>query len=541
MRQSDGWRLISPAGPRLLPDRLIKLALGLVLAVGLTYPITGAGRPAQAAGLGAIPAACAAKLDDSPTVYATVQAAVDAAAPGAVVKVAGACLGVHQRAGQSQVLYVDKSLTIRGGYAADDWATADPAGRPTTLDAQHAGRVVYVTGAGTHLTLEGLSLQAGAHAGQGAGIYNGGSTLTVRASRIVDNTAGNEGGGLFNDHGTVTLEQSEVLRNAAAFDGGGIVNWEGTLAIVNGTRVSQNHAGEDGGGLDNDHGPTQVLSSTISFNTAGDEGGGIDSDSDLIVAASTLLRNAAAVDGGGLHQSVAGADTQTTLTLTHSSLIGNLAGNGAGLYVDLGSTVHVSNATFSGNRAAGSGGGIYFGGEHDGDRLEVINATLTGNAADMDGGVSVGGLLPGNGGGIYTEGRAPLRVQNTIIAGNADESVASELHPDVSGAFESLGYNLLGDSAGATGFNGPGDLAGLDPLLLPLGDYGGPTPMHAVRPVSPALDAGVCVLADDQRGAARPGTGTGACDIGAYEPNRYWLYIPVHFTARYYYPEGAGP
>jgi hypothetical protein len=52
-------------------------------------------------------------------------------------------------------------------------------------------------------------------------------------------------------------------------------------------------------------------------------------------------------------------------------------------------------------------------------------------------------------------------------------------------------------------------------MLFPLQDNGGPTETHALRPGSPAIDAGsLDCPPTDQRGEARP---VGACDIGAFE------------------------
>lgn len=46
----------------------------------------------------------------------------------------------------TQVLYLDKSLTIRGGYRTTAWKTPDPVANPTILDAQGQGRAAYITG-----------------------------------------------------------------------------------------------------------------------------------------------------------------------------------------------------------------------------------------------------------------------------------------------------------------------------------------------------------------------------------------------------------
>ncbi len=51
---------------------------------------------------------------------------------------AGVYAGVISRGGTMQAAYVDKSITLRGGYKLADW-TLDPANNPTTLDAQGRG------------------------------------------------------------------------------------------------------------------------------------------------------------------------------------------------------------------------------------------------------------------------------------------------------------------------------------------------------------------------------------------------------------------
>src|SRR5262249_35625804 len=92
---------------------------------------------------------------------------------------------------------------------------------------------------------------------------------------------------------------------------------------------------------------------------------------------------------------------------------------------------------------------------------------------------------------------------------------------DAAGPVGSQGHNLIGVGAGGSGF-GPTDLVGtaalpLDPLLEPLGDYGGPTPTMRPLPWSPALNAGDNADAPetDQRGFDR--LVLGYIDIGAVE------------------------
>ena len=103
--------------------------------------------------------------------------------------------------------------------------------------------------------------------------------------------------------------------------------------------------------------------------------------------------------------------------------------------------------------------------------------------------------------------------------------------PDViGGTFTSQGHNLIGKTDGSSGWVGS-DLTGtiaspLNPLLAPLGNYGGPTQTMALLPGSPAIDAGNNALAVDangnpldydQRGTGFPRIVGGTVDIGAFE------------------------
>jgi predicted outer membrane repeat protein len=169
----------------------------------------------------------------------------------------------------------------------------------------------------------------------------------------------------------------------------------------------------------------------------------------------------------------------------------------------------LTNSTVSGNSAAQNGGGIRAA------AVTLLNDTITNNSAHT-------------GGGVFLADMGTSSVRNTIIAGNfVDHGGAG---PDLSGAFNSDGHNLIGDGTGSTGFtNGTnGDLVGtadkpIDPRLAPLANNGGPTQTHALRAGSPAIDAGdnANAPATDQRGIARPrdgdGNGSRTTDIGAFE------------------------
>jgi hypothetical protein len=86
-------------------------------------------------------------------------------------------------------------------------------------------------------------------------------------------------------------------------------------------------------------------------------------------------------------------------------------------------------------------------------------------------------------------------------------------------------YNLIGDGSGSGISDGSnGNQVGsaavpLDPVLAPLGNYGGPTQTMALLPGSPALGngglAGPGVPTTDQRGLPRPSSGP--IDVGAFQ------------------------
>jgi hypothetical protein len=176
----------------------------------------------------------------------------------------------------------------------------------------------------------------------------------------------------------------------------------------------------------------------------------------------------------------------STLTINNSTLAGNQA-NGSSIGgggIDSYGTLTVNNSTFAYNQANGSsigGGGIISYGTFTGN-----NCTFSLNQANGSGG-----------GGIFNNGT--LNLTNCIICLN---SALTEPDIDNEGSI-SLGNYLLG----------------VNPLLAPLDNYGGPTLTMPPVPGSPAIDTGTDsvtnFLATDQRGMPRK-SGLHV-DIGAVE------------------------
>jgi len=132
----------------------------------------------------------------------------------------------------------------------------------------------------------------------------------------------------------------------------------------------------------------------------------------------------------------------------------------------------------------------------------AANSVLKGAGAGNFGSsssVALGGGVDVGGGKVY--------VRNSILSSNAPSNSAGTLIDN--------GNSISSDATCA--FSAPGSHNITDPMLTPLGAYGGPTLTMALLPGSPAVDAAnpaFCPPAD-QRGVPRP-QGAG-CDIGAVE------------------------
>src|SRR5690606_8435860 len=75
--------------------------------------------------------------------YTTVQAAVDAASAGEIIRISGTCGDFHTTGGPGQLLTLHKNVTLQGGWNSD-FSVYDPLNFPTYLDAGGQGRVVYL-------------------------------------------------------------------------------------------------------------------------------------------------------------------------------------------------------------------------------------------------------------------------------------------------------------------------------------------------------------------------------------------------------------
>jgi uncharacterized repeat protein (TIGR01451 family) len=479
-----------------------------------------------------------------------VQALVDAAAPGETLLLPAGTYLDNVR--------IDKTLTLQGGAAV-----------ATVVDGHGAGPV-FIIGTNVSVSLVNLTLRNGRNcAGSGAGLQNFGE-LRLTNCVVVSNQACVMGGGIFN-RGALTLDHSVVSFNSARDSAAGILN-EGSLVLVS-SLVASNTArpatssGGRGGGIFNSAFATLEASAVMENYCRAlidgpilpylvGEGGGIYTSGQMVLRGSTVANNTGYLGGGIANDGTLiltnctvsgnrghGVRNFGTLSIHTSRVLNNstdainydfgggienfgtgmvlnclIGGNSAGddLYFGRGggianlafdarvASLFVSNTTLSANSAEGDG---YGGGIYNTREITLANCTVTANRGFQ-------------GGGAWSAGTTRLR--SSLIGGNFSPAGSGA---DVLGPFDSLGFNFIQDTNPAVITNLTAqNIYGLDPLLGPLQNNGGPTLTHALLPGSPAIDRGHCSgLTADQRGVTRPhdvpalANAADGCDIGAYE------------------------
>lgn len=266
--------------------------------------------------------------------FASVQAAIDAAAPRDIVEIAA---GTYVA---SVVLPPRKPLTLRG---------AGPA--VTVLDGNGALAVLTV-----------LSPNASPIAIENLGIRNGETGIDVRSNvrleisdcAVSDNTGG--GGIRMLNPFRVTVTRCTVSGNSGGSIGG-ISMLSGTLTIIDSTITGNAGTAYFGvGGVDGRLGTLTVIDSTISDNASGGSAGGIRSDGKLTVMGSTISGNTSVDEGGGIYL----GPIKGRVLISNSTVGGNGAGaDGGGIFADSHRRLILDHATVAGNAAAGRGGGVF--------------------------------------------------------------------------------------------------------------------------------------------------------------------------------------
>ncbi|PYI87624.1 MAG: hypothetical protein DME26_05625 [Verrucomicrobia bacterium] len=326
-------------------------------------------------------------------------------------------------------------------------------------------------------------------AGRGGAVYQEGGSLAITGSTYLANSAMGSnaffcnytcssptpafGGVLYVASGELTIDNARFISNTArgAIGFGGAIYSGGMTSIRNSTFASN-----------------QALTSGVQ---AEGRGGALYVTTLMSIGACAFADNAAVGGPGSNAIYSTGILSVANSVLDHNRAIGGTGG------------ASLLRAPQRGGD--GNGGGFWATGP-----LTLIHCTLSANSAIGGAGGRFGDTAPdgaSNGGGIYSGGSSTL-VRNTIIANSLSGS-------NCFGVITDGGGNISSD--GSCNFSAPGSLNNTDPLLGPLGDYGGPTPTLPLLAGSPAIDRAISTFCTgtDQRGVVRP-IGAG-CDIGAFE------------------------
>jgi predicted outer membrane repeat protein len=398
-------------------------------------------------------------------------------------------------------------------------------------------RSLIILGAGSsQTTIDGNGLYTNDRAVEVLSSINN-SSITFQGLTIQDGnattmlTTGAMGGGIYASlgneagaSGSLTLQDVLFKRNSAQGEGAGggglyLEGWSQSSFTLLNVIVSDNSVESDsyvGAGLQLESGDY-------------DQGSPYSS---LVIQDSSIKNNRAIPLTSG-NPWGGGIDVRHgLLTVIRSTMANNLADNGGAISVaGAFSRCDLINSTLSGNQANLNGGGIY---AVDGI-TSLSSTTIMGNNSDYD--------LNGSGlaGGIYQTGSATVTLANSLLIFNHETYYSGEQHiyvprhGDLRGIYTTEGYNGFTQTMDSV-FNGPHELDQYDFTLAFIGSLafnGGATLTRALYYGSEAINAGNPAgcndpegnpLTTDQRGFQR--VIDGRCDMGAYEHNPI-IYLPM--------------
>lgn len=365
------------------------------------------------------------------------------------------------------------------------------------------------------------------------------SEFTIGNSHFIGNEAGFYGGAIFSEMNNLLIHDCMFQQNFSEL-GGGAVYGTDAWGVVSNSMFTQNYSNGAGGAVyNNGYGEIDFNNCQFSYNNAV-SGGAMCLIKTTCNIDSTIFQNNQANNGGGAIL----VEYMSNLNLTHSSLFQNQAGNGgaiavddAGLYVlssrifqnqaENGaaislvkfSSVIITKSSVYQNIASNLGGGVYM---YWAD-LHLNNSTLTANTALSGGAIyssesysstinnsTIVGNSAGVGGGLYALYSNVFTLYSSILSQNSGGDLYND---DDFSECNSNGYNYIGT---ANNFNEEAtDIMGdNNPMLQPLGNYGGATPTMLPLLNSPVVNAG---NAKDDLVAQNEVAPFGIKDIGAAE------------------------
>jgi hypothetical protein len=357
----------------------------------------------------------------------------------------------------SVVCFVDKSLTILGGYSTTNWSAANPSVNLTVIDGQNTYRGVadigYLTTTAS-LDMEGFTIQNGM--AQGPTAYDtsgiGGGMLVQHAAIVLkdmvfknnqakgQNTSSGPGGQADGaairiesaPAGTHSLLQRVIFDNNQSYGGTGPVRGGialGALFIYATTitiedSIFTNNLAQAGSSTGN--GTSGGLNADALGGAIGIEVGGTIIMQRITITGNQINGGNASENGGGAYGAGILVEDTTSFSISDAYVANNTAiagnartgGNAAGGAITganngqatfervkvISNTANGGNSTAGGNTGTGAGGGMYIFATHTGTFHATLNNMIIAENQANQGSIGVTSLGNGSGGGIVVHG-----------------------------------------------------------------------------------------------------------------------------------------
>lgn len=265
-----------------------------------------------------------------PADHSTIQAAINAAAPGDTIEVAPGT-------------YVENLNFL--GKAIRVTSVEGQGPQVTIIDGNQNGSVVvFSSGEGLQSVLNGFTIRNGnatASALRGGGIRIENSSPTISGNIITGNIAGDGGGGISSSFGSPLIQGNIITQNhqrtgwSGGIGGGGVsIGGASAAQLLNNAIFGNSWTTANGGGISLFAAGTPTLrNNLITGNTAGSQGGGISmlNRSDALIVQNIVAANSASA-GGGIYWLVPSGARGPLLV--NNTVTGNHAQQGSAVLAD---------------------------------------------------------------------------------------------------------------------------------------------------------------------------------------------------------------
>jgi fibronectin-binding autotransporter adhesin len=426
----------------------------------------------------------------------SIQAAIDAASTGDIVRVASNCTY------SENIDFKGKAITVRSvNGAATTKIQGNNSNNPVvtfgtgetassvldgfTIDNQYAtassldrGMYIYGSAAPTikNCAIHGNKLSAGAN---GAGIYiNGGSATIVNTTLGGDAANQNTcqfGCGLYATalSASLSISNSTVSYNSGTIGGGIYLSSTAQTTTIANTTFSNNSVSQNGAAIYSVNSPLVITGGSINNNTSTLDGAGLylsGSSTTASISGASITANTGRT-GGGIYATGAGAMTISDSFIDSNATTATGSAGGTGMYLtNMSGATTLSNTSISNNAGPANGAGINFNSNVVSSLsltgCNINNNTLT-NTTSYDGGgfylagasISVditGGTINGNstrnGGGIFAASGS-LSITGATISGNLATAAGGGLYY-TGGSTLDISKSVVSGNTASTGGGG---------------------------------------------------------------------------------------